>query len=84
MTFNPRIQLGCDDNNTNFDALNELIRCYVEQAVEWKFPTHQSKWNSSNIDKDIEYPCLNNEIEQVSNDKNAFKGCYTDQFSFLI
>ncbi|ETO03552.1 hypothetical protein RFI_33850, partial [Reticulomyxa filosa] len=77
MIFNSRIQLGCDDNNTNLDALNELIRCCDGQAVEWKFPTHQSKWNNGNIDRDIEYPCLNDEIEQVSNDENAFKGCYT-------
>ncbi|ETO05607.1 hypothetical protein RFI_31790 [Reticulomyxa filosa] len=33
-TFNPRIQLSCDDNNTNFDALNELIRYCDEQAIE--------------------------------------------------
>ncbi|ETO02920.1 hypothetical protein RFI_34493, partial [Reticulomyxa filosa] len=74
MTFNPRIQLSCDDNNINFDY---LIRYCDEQAIEWKFPTHQSKWNNSNIDSDIEYPCLNNEIEQVSNDDSAFKGCFT-------
>ncbi|ETO00521.1 ankyrin repeat protein, partial [Reticulomyxa filosa] len=72
MTFNPRIQLNCDDN-TNFDALNELIRYCDEQAIEWKFPTHQSKWNNSNIDKGIQYPCLNNQIKQVSNNGNAFK-----------
>ncbi|ETO00623.1 hypothetical protein RFI_36817, partial [Reticulomyxa filosa] len=77
MTFNPRIQLSCDDNNTNFDDLNELIRYCDEQAIEWKFPTHQSKWNNSNIDSGIEYPCLNNEIEQVSNDGNTYKGCFT-------
>ncbi|ETO01213.1 hypothetical protein RFI_36227, partial [Reticulomyxa filosa] len=69
MTFNPRIQLSCDHNNTNFDALNELIRYCDEQAIEWAFPTHQSKWNDSNIDSDIKYP--------FSNDENAFKGCYT-------
>ncbi|ETO02564.1 hypothetical protein RFI_34854, partial [Reticulomyxa filosa] len=77
MTFNPRIQLNCDDNNTNFDNLNELIRYCDKQAIEWKFPTHQSKWNNSSIDRDIEYPYLKDEIEEVSNDKNAFKGCYT-------
>ncbi|ETO01104.1 hypothetical protein RFI_36336, partial [Reticulomyxa filosa] len=77
MTFNPRIQLSCDHNNTNFNALNGLIRYCDEQAIEWKFPTHQSKWNNSNTDRDIEYPYLNNEIEQVSNDENAFKGCFT-------
>ncbi|ETO00368.1 hypothetical protein RFI_37079, partial [Reticulomyxa filosa] len=70
MTFNPRIQLSCDDNNTNFNALNELIRYCDERAIEWRFPTHQSKWNNSDIDSDIEYPCLSNEIEQVSNDEN--------------
>ncbi|ETO00607.1 hypothetical protein RFI_36833, partial [Reticulomyxa filosa] len=61
MTFNPRIQLSC---NTNFDDLNELIRYCDEQAIEWKFPTHQSKWDNSSIDKDIGYPCLNDEIEE--------------------
>ncbi|ETN99413.1 hypothetical protein RFI_38068, partial [Reticulomyxa filosa] len=74
MTFNPRIQLSRDDSNTHSDALNKLIRYCDEQAIEWKFPTHQSKWN---IDRDIERPCLNNEIEEVPNDENAFKGCYT-------
>ncbi|ETN98246.1 hypothetical protein RFI_39264, partial [Reticulomyxa filosa] len=64
MIFNPRIQLSFDENNTNFDDLNELIRYCDKQAVEWKFPTHQSKWNNSTIDSDIQYPCLNNEIEQ--------------------
>ncbi|ETO01092.1 hypothetical protein RFI_36348, partial [Reticulomyxa filosa] len=64
MAFNPRIQLSCDDNNINFDALNELIRYCDEQAIEWKFPTHQSKWENSNIDKGIEYACLNDEIEE--------------------
>ncbi|ETO34000.1 hypothetical protein RFI_03094 [Reticulomyxa filosa] len=63
MTFNPCIQLSCDDDNTNFDALNELIRYCDKQAIEWKFSTHQSKWNNSNIDRDIQYPYLNNEIE---------------------
>ncbi|ETO00150.1 hypothetical protein RFI_37309, partial [Reticulomyxa filosa] len=53
MIFNPCIQLSCDDNNINFDALND------------------------NIDRGIEYPCLNNEIEEASNDENAFKGCHT-------
>ncbi|ETN99283.1 hypothetical protein RFI_38198, partial [Reticulomyxa filosa] len=61
MIFNPRIQLSYDDNNINFD---DLIRYCDEQSIEWKFPTHQSKWNNSNIDKDIEYPCLNDEIEE--------------------
>ncbi|ETO01129.1 hypothetical protein RFI_36311, partial [Reticulomyxa filosa] len=64
MTFNPRIQLSCNDDNTNFDALNELIRYCNRQASEWKFPTHQLKWNNSNNDRDIPYPCLNNEIEE--------------------
>ncbi|ETO03155.1 hypothetical protein RFI_34255, partial [Reticulomyxa filosa] len=32
---------------------------------------------NNNIDSDIGYPCLNNEIEQVFNDENAFNGCYT-------
>ncbi|ETO00295.1 hypothetical protein RFI_37151 [Reticulomyxa filosa] len=77
MTFNPRIQLSCDDDNTNFDALDELIKCYDKQAIEWKFPTHQSKWNNSNIGRDIQYPSLNNVIKQVSNDENAHEGCYT-------
>ncbi|ETO03469.1 26S proteasome non-ATPase regulatory subunit, partial [Reticulomyxa filosa] len=76
MTFNPRIQLVCDDNNTNLDALSELIRYCDEQAIEWKFSTHQSKRNNSNIDRDIQYPCLDDEIEQVSKDKKAFKRCY--------
>ncbi|ETN99730.1 hypothetical protein RFI_37737, partial [Reticulomyxa filosa] len=61
MAFNPRIQLSCDNNNINFD---DLIRYCDEQAIEWKFPTHQSKWNNSNIGSDIQYPCLNNEIEE--------------------
>ncbi|ETO02890.1 hypothetical protein RFI_34523, partial [Reticulomyxa filosa] len=43
MTFNPRIQLNCNDDNITSDDLNELI----------------------------------NQIEQVSNDENAFKECYT-------
>ncbi|ETO02942.1 hypothetical protein RFI_34468, partial [Reticulomyxa filosa] len=76
-TFNPYIRLNCDDNNTNSDALNELIRYCDEQAIEWKFPTHQSKWTNDNNYNDIQYPCLNNEIEEVSNDENAYKGCYT-------
>ncbi|ETO02433.1 PBS lyase HEAT domain-containing protein repeat-containing protein, partial [Reticulomyxa filosa] len=62
MTVNPRIQLSCNDDNINFDALNELIRYCNVQVIEWTFPTNQSTWNNSI--GDIEYPCLNNEIEQ--------------------
>ncbi|ETN99481.1 hypothetical protein RFI_37990, partial [Reticulomyxa filosa] len=77
MTFNPCIQLSSDNYNTNFDNLNELIRYCDEQAIEWTFSTHQSKWNDSSIDRDIGYPCLNNEAEEVCNDENEYKGCYT-------
>ncbi|ETO34686.1 PBS lyase HEAT domain protein repeat-containing protein, partial [Reticulomyxa filosa] len=75
MTFNPCIQLSCDDNNTNFDALNELIRYCDEQAIEWNFPTHQ--WTNDNDYNDIPYPCLDNEVEEVPDDENEYKGCYT-------
>ncbi|ETO02251.1 hypothetical protein RFI_35185, partial [Reticulomyxa filosa] len=50
MTFNPCIQLNCDDNNTNFDALDELIRYCDKQAIKWKFPT-QLKWNNISNDE---------------------------------
>ncbi|ETO04582.1 hypothetical protein RFI_32814 [Reticulomyxa filosa] len=48
MIFIPRIQLSCDDN-TNFDALNELIRYFDKQAIEWKYPTYQLKWNNTHF-----------------------------------
>ncbi|ETO15172.1 hypothetical protein RFI_22192 [Reticulomyxa filosa] len=57
-TFNPCIQLSCDDNNANFDALHELIRYCNKQAIRWKFPTHQSKWANDNNCNDIPYPYL--------------------------
>ncbi|ETO05789.1 hypothetical protein RFI_31607 [Reticulomyxa filosa] len=73
MTFIPCIQLNCNDNNNiNFDYLNELIRYCDKQAIEWKIPTHQSKWSNSNIDKDIEYPCLNDEIEKDITQQGAY------------
>ncbi|ETO05612.1 hypothetical protein RFI_31784 [Reticulomyxa filosa] len=77
ITFNPRIQLNCNDKNITLDDLNELIKYCDRQAIEWKFPTHQLKWNNSNYDRDIPYPYLNDEIEQVCNDENTYKGCYT-------
>ncbi|ETN97413.1 hypothetical protein RFI_40116, partial [Reticulomyxa filosa] len=64
MTFIPCIQLSCNDNNTNFDDLNELIRYCDKQAIKWEFPTHQSKWTNDNNYNDIQYPCLNDEIEK--------------------
>ncbi|ETO08118.1 hypothetical protein RFI_29272, partial [Reticulomyxa filosa] len=67
------------ENSNNRSCKTAMKRTfnYWYLAIEWKFPTHQSKWNNTNIDKDIEYTCLNNEIEQVSNDENTYKGCYT-------
>ncbi|ETO02168.1 PBS lyase HEAT domain protein repeat-containing protein, partial [Reticulomyxa filosa] len=64
MTFNPRIQLSCNDCNICFDTLNELIRYCNEQAIEWGFPIHQSKWIDDNNYNDIPYPYLDNQIEE--------------------
>ncbi|ETO02663.1 hypothetical protein RFI_34755, partial [Reticulomyxa filosa] len=76
MIFSPCIQLNCNDDNITLDDLNELIKYCDKQAIEWKFPTHQSKWIDDNTYNDIPYLCLNNEIEEVSDDKNTYKGCY--------
>ncbi|ETO15233.1 hypothetical protein RFI_22131 [Reticulomyxa filosa] len=52
-----------EDVHNNYIVINKLLNGNFQ---------HQSKWN--NIDGDIEYPCLNNEIEEFSNDENTYKG----------
>ncbi|ETO01437.1 hypothetical protein RFI_36003, partial [Reticulomyxa filosa] len=54
------------------DRLKENIQMKNENTL-----MNKEKWNNSSIDRDVEYPCLNDEIEEISNDENAFKGCYT-------
>ncbi|ETO12507.1 hypothetical protein RFI_24868 [Reticulomyxa filosa] len=49
----------------------------MNKPLNGVFPTHQSKWIDDNNYNDIPYPYLDNQIEEVCNDGNICKGCYT-------
>ncbi|ETO33377.1 hypothetical protein RFI_03728 [Reticulomyxa filosa] len=40
LTYNPRIQLNCNDDNITLDALNELTNYCNKQASEWGYSYH--------------------------------------------